>query len=83
MKEDPQNVANYRPVTLLPAVDNIFEQLLYYQFRDKFETIFDNSMSAYRKCYSCEGNNFDTTGSGLETLDGYMQGRLKPFCQLT
>ena len=24
-KEDPQNVANYRPVTLLPAVDKIFE----------------------------------------------------------
>ena len=25
-KEDPQNVANYRPITLLLAVDNIFEQ---------------------------------------------------------
>ena len=36
-----ENVANYRAVTLLPAVDNIFEQLLCYQFRDKFETIFD------------------------------------------
>ena len=45
-KEDPQNVANYRPVTLLPALDKIFEQLLCYQFRDKFETIFDNSMSS-------------------------------------
>ena len=54
MKKDPQNVANYRAVTLLPAVDNISEQLLCYQFRDKFETIFDNPMSAYRKCYSCE-----------------------------
>ena len=54
MKEDPQNVANYRPETLLPAVDNIFEQLLCCQIRDKFEIIFDNSMSAYRKCYSCE-----------------------------
>ena len=53
-KEDPQNIANYRPVTLLPAVDKIFEQLLCYQLRDKFETVFDNSMSAYRKYYSCE-----------------------------
>ena len=53
-KEDPQNVANYRPVTLLPAVDKIFDQLRCYQLRDKFETIFDNSMSAYRKRYSCE-----------------------------
>ena len=54
MKEDPQHVANYGTEILLPAVDNIFEQLLSYQFRDKFETIFDNSMSAYRKCYSCK-----------------------------
>ena len=46
MKEDPQNVAHYRPVTLLPAVDKISEQLLCYQLRDKFETIFDNSMSS-------------------------------------
>ena len=34
-KEDPQNVASYRPVSLLPAVDKIFEQLLCYQLRDK------------------------------------------------
>jgi len=36
-KEDPQNIDNYRPVTLLPAVDKIFEQLICYQLRDKFE----------------------------------------------
>lgn len=53
-KEDPQNVANHRPVTLLPAIDMIFEQLLCNQLRDKFENIFNNSMSAYRKHYSCE-----------------------------
>ena len=35
-----------KEVTLLPAVDKIFEQLLCYQLRDKFETIFDNSMSS-------------------------------------
>ena len=32
-KEDPQNIANYRPVILLPAVDKIFEQLICYQLR--------------------------------------------------
>ena len=52
-KEDPQNVANHRPVTLLPAIDMIFEQLLCNQLRDKFENIFNNSMSVYRKHYSC------------------------------
>lgn len=53
-KEDSQNVANHRPVTLLPAIDMIFEQLLCNQLRDKFENIFNNSLSAYRKHYSCE-----------------------------
>ena len=36
-KEDLQNIANYRPVILLPAVNKIFEQLICYQLRDKFE----------------------------------------------
>ena len=53
-REDPQNLSNYRAVTLLPAVNKIFEQLLCYQLRDKFETIFENSTSAYRKSYRCE-----------------------------
>ena len=53
-KEDPQNVANYRPVTLLPAIGMIFEQSLCNQLRDKFENIFNNSISAYRKHYSRE-----------------------------
>ena len=39
---------------MLLAVNKIFEQLLCYQLRDKFETIFENSTSAYRKSYSCE-----------------------------
>lgn len=53
-KEDQHNVANYRPVTILTAVDKIFEQLLCHQLVDKFEAILDAFMSACRKKYSCE-----------------------------
>ena len=53
-KEDPHDKANYRPVTVLPAVDKIFEQLLCKQIANMFEHIFDRFMSAYRKQYSNE-----------------------------
>ncbi|PFX16114.1 Retrovirus-related Pol polyprotein from transposon 17.6 [Stylophora pistillata] len=62
-KEDP----NYRPLTLLPTVDRIFEQLFCYQLRDKFETIFDNSMSAYPKRISFK-ETFLTPNSNMERI---------------
>ena len=45
---------NYRLVTVLSAVDKVFEQILCEQLRELTEKIFDDFMSAYRKTYSCE-----------------------------
>ncbi|KAK3736135.1 hypothetical protein QZH41_004642 [Actinostola sp. cb2023] len=53
-KDDPQDKTNYRPITILAAVDKIFEQLLCQQLNAKFEHTFDSFMSAYRKHYSCK-----------------------------
>ena len=53
-KEDPLEKSNYRPITILTAVDKLFEQLLSKQMSKFFESIFDPFMSAYRKLYSCE-----------------------------
>ena len=53
-KENHHNVANYRPVTIVTALDKIFEHLLCHQLVDKFHAILDPFMSAYRKRYSCE-----------------------------
>ena len=53
-KEDPQERANYRPVTVLTAVDKVFEQLICKQLTAMFETIFDPFLSAYRSTFSCE-----------------------------
>ena len=43
-KDDPHDKANYRPVTILVAVDKIFEKLLCRQLNVKFENIFDPFM---------------------------------------
>ena len=53
-KEDPLDKVNYTPVTVLTAVDKIFEQLICEQLSEKFEPIFDTFLSAYRKHFSCE-----------------------------
>ena len=53
-KKDPLDKVNYRPVTVLTAVDKIFEQLICRQLREIFEPIFDTFLSAYRKHFSCE-----------------------------
>ena len=53
-KEDPLNKVNYRPVTVLTAVDKIFEQLICRQLSEMFEPILDTFLSAYRKHFSCE-----------------------------
>lgn len=53
-KDDPNEVANYRLVTILTAVDKIFEKLLYLQLVEQFNSIFDPFNSAYHKLYGCE-----------------------------
>ena len=53
-KEEPLGKVNCRPVTVLPAVDKIFEQIICKQLSEMFEPIFDPYLSAYRKHFSCE-----------------------------
>ena len=37
-RDDAQVINNYRPITVLPCVDKVFEQLLRKQISDKFES---------------------------------------------
>ena len=54
-RDDAQAINNnYRPITVLPCVDKVFEQLLGKQISDKFESQFADCQSAYRKHRSCE-----------------------------
>ena len=53
-KDDEFSKANYRPVTVLPVLNNIYEKILAAQMDEFCGSIFSNYVSSYRKCYSCE-----------------------------
>lgn len=53
-KDDELCKTNYRPITVLPAINNVFEKLLLVQLEDFFKEILPDFISAYRHNYSCE-----------------------------
>lgn len=53
-KDDELCKVNYRPVTVLPALNNIFERLLARQTYELHLEILSDFISAYRKLHSCE-----------------------------
>ena len=53
-KEDDLNKANYRPITVLPCLNNIFERVLSCQLDKFYNDILVDYISSYRKHYSCE-----------------------------
>ena len=53
-KDDESNRANYRPVTMLPVLSNIYERLLAAQLGEFYSAILSDFISSYRKFYSCE-----------------------------
>ena len=53
-KDSEFNKKNYRPVSILPSFNNVFEKILANQFEDFYENILSDHISAYRKNYSCE-----------------------------
>ena len=44
---------NYRPVSILPSLSKIFEQVLTEQLDSLCESVYHNMISAYRKAHSC------------------------------
>ena len=53
-KDDHLDKENYRPVTVLTAVDKVFEQLISKQITSQFESRLSDCITAYRKSHSCE-----------------------------
>ena len=53
-KKDNLAEENYRPVSVLTALSNIYESSLNDQLLQHFITIFNDFLSAYRKGYSCQ-----------------------------
>ena len=44
---------NYRPVTVLPVLDNIYERLLVAELEDFYQVILSDFIRSYRRFYSC------------------------------
>lgn len=53
-KDDKYSKENYRPITVLPCVDKVFEQLVGTQVTAAFDGRMYEHSSAYRKSHSCE-----------------------------
>ena len=53
-KDEELDKRNYRPVTVLPCLKNIFEKLLLGQIKDFYHGLLSDFISAYRRRHSCE-----------------------------
>ena len=53
-KDNHLDKENYRPVTVLSAVDKVFEQLISIQITSQFESRLSDCITAYCKSQSCE-----------------------------
>ena len=68
-KEDELYKKNYRPVTVLPILNNIYERVLSDQLSVYFKDILSAFISAYRKNYSCETTLLRLTEDWRASLD--------------
>lgn len=53
-KDEELYKRNYRPVTVLPFLNNIFDRLLSEQMQDFYQGLLSDFISAYRRSHSCE-----------------------------
>ena len=53
-KEDPNNKANYRPISLLPIISKIFERVLFEQIEKFSDKILSPKLCGFRKDHSTQ-----------------------------
>ena len=68
-KNDELSKENYRPSTVLPALNNVFEKLLASQLDQFYSEILSDYISAYRRHYSCESALTSLTEDWRRSLD--------------
>ena len=51
-KDDPTNMKNYRPISILPVVSKLFEKLMSYQLNNYMEKYFSKYLCGFRKGHS-------------------------------
>ena len=68
-KDDEFCKNNYRPVSVLPALNNIFERILAKKLDLFYQDIVSDFISAYRPNYSCESSLLRLTEDWRKSLD--------------
>ena len=68
-KNDELSKENYRPVTVLPALNNVFDKLLASQLDQFYTELLSDYISAYRRHYSCETSLMRLTEDWKRSLD--------------
>ena len=68
-KNDELSKGNYRPVTVLLALNNVFEKLLASQLDQFYTELLSDYISAYRRHYSCETSLMRLTEDWKRSLD--------------
>ena len=57
-KDDKTNKANYRPISILPALSKVFERVLYNQLNSFFENKLSKFLCGFRRNYSTQHTLF-------------------------
>ena len=65
-KNDVMDKCNYRPISVLPTISKILENVLVTQLNEYFEPIFSPRMSGFRKKHSCEDVLIDFIEEGIQ-----------------
>ena len=68
-KEDPNNKANYRPISLLPLISKIFERVLFEQIEKFSEKILSPKLCGFRKGHSTPHALLNLLKNWQKTLD--------------
>ena len=71
-KDDRLNMENYRPVSIAIMVNKTFQKLLTNQITAEFNERLSDSLTAYRKRYSCETALLALTENWKNALDNRM-----------
>ena len=87
-KENPLLKKNYRPVSVLPSLSNVFEKLLLVQMQPHIDVILSDRMSAFRAGFSCQhvllamGERWREAIENKKLVGAVLVDRSKAFCCL-
>ena len=66
---DSQSASDFRPISILPAISKLFENVLANQLSAHFETIFCNLLCGFRKRHSTQQALLQLLRSWQKSLD--------------